>query len=49
MNGAAYSEGYTYNSEDGSLNTMTTGVGDTLTMGYDGLRRCVPSIYLPGY
>ncbi len=39
MNGAAYSEGYTYNSEDGSLNTMTTGVGDTLTMGYDGLRR----------
>ena len=39
MNGAAYSEGYTYNSEDGSLNTMTTGVGTTLTMGYDGLRR----------
>ena len=39
MNGAAYSEGYTYNSADGSLNTMTTGVGTTLTMGYDGLRR----------
>ena len=39
MNGAAYSEGYTYNSVDGSLNTMTTGVGTTLTMGYDGLRR----------
>ena len=39
LNGAAYSEGYTYNSTDGSLNTMTTGVGNTLTMGYDGLRR----------
>ena len=39
MNGAAYSEGYTYNSTDGSLSTMTTGVGTTLTMGYDSLRR----------
>ena len=39
LNGASYSEGYTYNSTDGSLNTMTTGVGNTLTMDYDGLRR----------
>ncbi len=39
MGGAAYGESYTYNSSDGSLNTMTTGVGTTLTMGYDGLRR----------
>lgn len=39
LGSTAYSEGYTYNSEDGSLNTRTTGVGTTLTMGYDGLRR----------
>ncbi len=39
MGSTAYSEGYTHNSADGSLNTMTTGVGSTLTMGYDGLRR----------
>ena len=39
MGGTAYSETYTYNDSDGSLNTMTTGVGTTLTMGYDGLRR----------
>ena len=39
MGSTAYSEGYTYNSADGSLNTMTTGVGTTLTIGYDGLRR----------
>lgn len=39
MGSTAYSETYTYNSADGSLNTMTTGVGNTLTMGYDGLRR----------
>ena len=39
MGSTAYSETYTYNDSDGSLNTMTTGVGDTLTMGYDGLRR----------
>ena len=39
LGSTAYSEGYTYNSADGSLNTMTTGVGTTLTMGYDGLRR----------
>ena len=39
LGSTAYSEGYTYNSEDGSLNTMTTDVGTTLTMGYDGLRR----------
>lgn len=35
----AYTERYTYNEKDGSLNTMTTGTGDTLTMNYDGLRR----------
>ena len=39
MGSTAYSETYTYNASDGSLNTMTTGVGNTLTMGYDGLRR----------
>ena len=39
MGSTAYSETYTYNDSDGSLNTMTTGVGTTLTMGYDGLRR----------
>ena len=39
MGSTAYSETYTYNDSDGSLNTMTTSVGDTLTMGYDGLRR----------
>ena len=39
LGNSAYSESYTYNSEDGSLNTMTTASGDTLTMGYDGLRR----------
>lgn len=39
MGSAAYAEDYTYNTSDGSLNTMTTGVGTTLTMGYDGLRR----------
>ena len=39
LGSTAYSEAYTYNSTDGSLNTMTTGVGTTLTIGYDGLRR----------
>lgn len=39
MGSTAYSENYTYNSQDGSLNTMTTASGDTLTMNYDGLRR----------
>ena len=39
MGSAGYSEEYTYNSADGSLATMKTGVGNTLTMGYDGLRR----------
>ncbi len=39
LGSTAYSETYTYNASDGSLNTMTTGVGNTLTMGYDGLRR----------
>ena len=36
---SAYSQSYTYNSGDGSLNTITTVNGTTLTMGYDGLRR----------
>ena len=36
---SAYSQSYTYNSGDGSLNTITTVDGTTLTMGYDGLRR----------
>ena len=39
MGSTDYSEEYTYNSADGSLATMKTGVGNTLTMGYDGLRR----------
>ena len=39
MGSTSYSNTYTYNTDDGSLNTMTTGVGDTLTMHYDGLRR----------
>ena len=39
LGNSAYSESYTYNSEDGSLNTMTSASGDTLTMVYDGLRR----------
>ena len=39
MGSTAYSESYTYNEADGSLNTMTTGDGSTLTMGYDALRR----------
>lgn len=39
MGSTGYSEEYTYNSADGSLATMKTGVGNTLTMGYDGLRR----------
>ena len=39
MGSTAYSESYTYNEADGSLNAMTTGDGSTLTMGYDALRR----------
>lgn len=39
LGNTAYSEIYTYNTADGSLNTMTTANGNTLTMGYDGLRR----------
>ncbi len=38
IGGTEYSEGYTYHSADGTLNTMTT-AGQTLTMGYDALRR----------
>jgi len=39
MGDTAYSENYTYHAADGSLNTHTTAAGQTLTMGYDGLRR----------
>ena len=39
IDGTEYTEGYTYNSEDGTLNTMTTASGDTLQMCYDALRR----------
>ena len=35
----AYSESYTYNAADGSLNTITAASGQTLTYGYDDLRR----------
>ncbi len=39
VDGTAYSESYTYNEKDGSLNTMTTASNDTLTMNYDELCR----------
>ena len=39
MGDTAYSETYEYNSQNGSLTEMTTGVNDTLTMGYDELQR----------
>ncbi len=39
VGGTVYSESYTYNSEDGTLNTMTTATGQTLRMNYDVLRR----------
>lgn len=35
----AYAESYTYSTKDGSLDTMTNALGETLTMEYDGLRR----------
>ena len=35
----SYSEGYTYNEADGSLNTMTTATGQTINHTYDALRR----------
>lgn len=38
IGGTEYTEGYTYNAADGTLNTLTT-AGQTLTMGYDALRR----------
>ena len=34
-----YSESYTYNKTDGSLATMTTGTGQTLSYTYDALKR----------
>ena len=39
LGSTAYSEGYTYNSEDGSLNYIFTGTGNVRSMAYDGLRR----------
>lgn len=39
VGGTVYSESYTYNAEDGTLNTMTTATGQTLQMNYDVLRR----------
>ena len=38
IGGTEYTEGYTYNAADSTLNTLTT-AGQTLTMGYDALRR----------
>ena len=35
LGSTSYSEGYTYNSADGSLNTMTTGAGNILTASDD--------------
>ncbi len=34
-----FTESYTYNSNDGSLHILTTGTNDTLTFGYDALKR----------
>ena len=39
MGDISYSEEYTYNSTDGTLDIMRTGVGDKLSMAYDELRR----------
>ena len=39
MGDTSYSESYTYNAADGSLNTMTTATGQTVNFGYDKLRR----------
>lgn len=39
MGDISYSEEYTYNSTDGTLDIMHTGVGDELSMAYDELRR----------
>ena len=39
IEGTEYSESYTYNSTDGSLNTLTTATGETLQMNYDALQR----------
>lgn len=39
MGDISYSEEYTYNSTDGTLDIMRTGVGDELSMAYDELRR----------
>ena len=39
MGNSSYSESYTYNTTDGSLNTMVTGTGDAIQLGYDDLQR----------
>ena len=39
MGDTSYSESYTYNSADGSLNIFVSAAGITLQMNYDGLRR----------
>ena len=39
MGNSSYSESYTYNTTDGSLNTMVTGTGDTIQLDYDELQR----------
>lgn len=39
MGNSSYSESYTYNTTDGSLNTMATGTGKTIQLGYDELQR----------
>ena len=38
-----YSEGYTYNTEDGSLSAMITGTGETVQFSYDDLQRLATS------
>ena len=51
VGGTEYTEGYTYNDADGTLNTMTT-AGQTLQMTYDALRRLSSvgsSLYTKGY
>lgn len=39
MGGTGYSESYTYNTVDGSLNSMVTGTGETIQFSYDDLQR----------
>ena len=49
---STYSESYTYNITDGSLNTMSTGTGETLQFSYDDLQRLTSvgnSLYTKNY